>query len=382
MRRALTLVGALAALAPLARATAQGSLSMQGYGYPTGQLSTRALGTGGSAGEFDPASPLNPAALASWGRTAITVQYDPEFRRVSSASGAQSATLTRFPLIAFALPVRQRVHVGLAASTLLDRTFSTEVAATGAIGGTPATGTQRVESRGSIADLRFGGSYTLSQHFAVGAAGHLLTGENRVVNGRVFEDTTQFANVSDSTTVDFTGLAFSAGAEWRVVRGLSFAGSYRKGGTMRAERNDTTLRSANAADRWGVGVRFDRLPGTAITGSYAMTKWTNMRGLVSGDFAISDAPEVALGVETAGPRLGTNVSTLRLGGRQRTLPFGIGGSEIRETAFAGGFGAPFSGGRAMLDLGVQRASRTPKGGTLTGTDEKAWTLSVGLTVRP
>src|SRR6185312_14916219 len=42
---------------------AQGSLGLQGYGYPGGELSTRALATGGALGDFDANSPINPAAL-------------------------------------------------------------------------------------------------------------------------------------------------------------------------------------------------------------------------------------------------------------------------------------------------------------------------------
>ena len=111
-------------------AAAQGSLSTQGYGYPSGELSTRALGTGGSVAEFDPASPINPAALGSWGaspinsairrwwgRTAFTAQYDPEFRRVTAGGSSQNATLTRFPLIAVGIPVREQLQLGVSAAT-------------------------------------------------------------------------------------------------------------------------------------------------------------------------------------------------------------------------------------------------------------------------
>jgi hypothetical protein len=381
-RLAVPLALALVA-GPLARpAHGQGSLSMQGYGYPTGQLSSRALATGGSSGEFDPASPINPSALASWGRSALTFQYDPEFRRVTSGAGSESATIARFPLIAFAIPLRQRLQVGLAASTLLDRTFSTDVPTNADVGGTTATGTQRIESRGSIADVRLGGAYTLSRNFAIGVAGHLLTGQNRVVSGRVFEDTTQFGNVSDSSTIDFSGLAVSTGAQWRVIPGFSVAGSYRRGGNLRVERNDTTLRSARSQDRWGVGVRIDRVAGASFTGSYANTRWSNLQGLGATTLAVHDAPEFAAGVEAAGPRMGGSALALRLGGRRRTLPFGLNGAEIRETAFAGGIGAPFSAGRAVFDLGLQHATRTPNGGTLTGVRERAFTLSIGVTVRP
>jgi hypothetical protein len=63
-----------------APAGAQGTLSGQGFGYPTGQLSTNALGNGGAMQEFDPFSPITPAALGSlapWRRPAFYFQYDP-----------------------------------------------------------------------------------------------------------------------------------------------------------------------------------------------------------------------------------------------------------------------------------------------------------------
>lgn len=386
---------ALCAALPAARAAAQGSLSAQGYGYPTGELSSRAIATGGSVGEFDPASPLNPASLGAWGaspinsrlrnwwgRTAISVQFDPEFRRVSSGDASQSATLTRFPLLSIGIPLRERFQLGLSAATLLDRSFATQVPSSTVIDGVPISGTDRLEVRGSMADVRLAGAYTIGSNLTVGVGGHVVTGQNRVVSGREFADTTEFGTVSDSTQVDFRGIGFSAGAEWRVVRGFSIAGSYRKGGTLRAERNDTTLRRATVPDRMGVGVRVDRFPGTSITASYANTRWTNMRGLASSSVLVVDAPEYSAGVEAVGPRLGPSQLLVRFGGRRRTLPFGVAGSEVRETSYAGGLSAPFTGGRAILDLGLQHASRTPSGGTLSGASERAWTLSVGLTVRP
>ena len=94
-------VVALLALMPYAsRAGAQGSLSGLGFGYPTGQLSTRAIGIGGSSGELDPVTPRNPAALSSWGRSGLHLQYDPEYKRVSAAGGIDRTLEARFPLIA------------------------------------------------------------------------------------------------------------------------------------------------------------------------------------------------------------------------------------------------------------------------------------------
>lgn len=390
---AATLVS-LVVLQP-ARASAQGSLSGQGYGYPTGELSTRAIATGGSIAEFDPASPINPASLGSWGaspinsairqwwgRTGFTAQYDPEYRRTTSSSGSKSNMIPRFPLLAIALPWKERLELGISAATLLDRTFSTTLTSSGTLGGTPVTGTQRVESRGSITDVRLAGAYNIGKRLSLGVGAHVLTGQNRVVSARTFTDTTEFGDVSDSTAVDFSGVAFSGGAEWRIVRGVSVAGSYRKGGTIRAERNDTTLRQATAPDRIGVGLRVDRLTGTSFTAGYSNTKWTNMRGLGVSALRVSDAPEFSFGLESLGPRLGPTQLLARLGGRHRTLPFGIGNQDVKETAIAAGLSAPINGGRAVFDFTTQRASRTLTGGAIHGAKENAWTLSFGLTVRP
>ena len=176
--------------------------------------------------------------------------------------------------------------------------------------------------------------------------------------------------------------ALSARRGTRVKHPLSGFEIEQIRGTLRAERNDTTLRRANVPDRWGLGVRVDRVPGASFTASYSNTTWTNMQGLGATTLRISDAPEVAVGGEAIGPRIGNSTILLRVGGRQRTLPFGVGGADVKETAFAGGIGAPLGGGRAMFDLTAQHASRTPQGGTASGTKERAWTLSVGLTVRP
>jgi len=371
-------------------AGAQGTVSGQGFGYPTGQLSTSSLGSGGSMAEFDPFSPLNPASvamLAGWRRPSFFFQYDPEFRRVTAAGRSQNTTLTRFPVVAIGVPVGARGAVSLSASTLLDRTFSTTFTSETSIGGDVISATESIESRGSVADLRLAGGWGFTNAFRVGLAGHVLTGENRLVSGRTFADTSSFGNVADSSVIDFSGVAASAGVEVRPIRGVGIAASYRIGGTLRTERNDSTLTSAKAPDRLGVSLRIDRVAGAAFGVSYARNRWSKLDGLGSSEVRVSDGTDFALGAEVVGPRYGNNVILLRLGGRRRDLPFGVGSADVRETAFSGGIGAPLAGGRALFDLALQRASRTTIGGTGGGTDaasasERAWTLSIGFTVRP
>ncbi len=385
VRAALLLAGGAVGVAMPAALAAQGSLGAQGFGYPTGQLSTRALATGGGIGEFDQTSPLNPAAISYFRRASLTAQYDPEFRRVTAAGGSQNATIARFPVISVGLPVRERLALGLSASTYLDRTFTTTYQTTTRIGDESVTATESVESRGSVADLRLGVGYEAARWLRLGVAGHVLTGENRLVSGRLFADTSRFGSVSDSSTLTYSGAAVSAGFEMTPVRGLSIAGSARRGLDMHVERGDSTLRTGSAPDRLGVGVRFDRITGASFSAGYARTTWTRMRELGSSALEVRDAPEFMAGVEAIGPRLGDVPLLLRLGGRERTLPFGVGGAEVKERAFAGGFGLPFAGGRALGDLAVQHASRTLNGAvapSVGDASERAWTISIGFTVRP
>ena len=382
---ALVAAFALALGTSAAPAAAQSSLGVQGFGYPAGQFSTRAQGTGGALGEFDPVSVVNPTSLLEFGRTFAAFQYDPEFRRLAVGNARQNNTVARFPIIAVGAPLRRRYMISLSASTLLDRTFNAEFADTARFSdGTFAAGRQRVESNGSIADVRLAGAMQLRPWLRVGLSGHVLTGENRLVSSRQFDSTAVFSAINDSTSIDYTGAAATLGLAVRPVRGVQIAGSYRAGGTLKTSRNDSTLSSANAPDRAGVALRVDRVTGAVFAVAYSHTSWSRMRGLGTSALDVRDAAELNGGVEALGPRVGDFPLLLRLGARRRTLPFGVGGAQIRETSYGGGFGLPLGGGRAVADAALQRASRTPVGGAgaVTGARERALQLSIGFTIRP
>lgn len=382
---AATVAAALFGAVPRA-GFAQGSLSGQGYGYPPGELSTRALGMGGGLAEFDPVSPINPASIASFGRTTLAFQYDPEFRTTTVGGQTVHNTIARFPVLSVGVPFRQRFTFGFSASTFLDRSFTTNYLDTAVVGGQSVVTNENVESRGSISDLRFGLGAYVAPWLRVGAAVHRLTGHNRLVSGRSFSagDTLQFGSVSDSSTLSFTGAQYSVGAEVIPVRGFSIAGSARRGGGLRTERGDTVITRADAPDRYGVGLRIDRISGATFAASYARTRWSNMGTLGTADLDARDTHELMGGVEAVGPSVGSAPLILRVGARRRTLPFGLDGAQIRENDYSGGLGLPFSGGRALADLALQHASRTPEGGTaaIQAARERSWTLSLGFTLRP
>ncbi|HEX3866605.1 MAG TPA: hypothetical protein VHV78_07610, partial [Gemmatimonadaceae bacterium] len=124
--RTSTLCVALGVLAGLSRvARAQSNLSTQGFGFPTGQFSSRAQGTGGALGEMDPLTPVNPATISLLGTRVLFFQIEPEYRTVTTASGSEHTTTSRYPVVFGAIPVTDRMMVSFGSSTLLDRTSST-----------------------------------------------------------------------------------------------------------------------------------------------------------------------------------------------------------------------------------------------------------------
>jgi hypothetical protein len=156
----VTVTRALALLCvPSSLALAQGTLSTQGLGYPPGHLSTPAITMGGATGEVDPYSALNPAAISLLLTPIIFMQAEPEFRRVEANGQSQKSSVARFPLFMGSLPLGSRWAIGVAASTLLDRTWATSDRDTFVVNGEDAPATVRQSSDGSVADVRFALSY-------------------------------------------------------------------------------------------------------------------------------------------------------------------------------------------------------------------------------
>lgn len=374
------------ALAPAA-ALAQGTLSEQGFGYPPGQLSARALGQGGANAETDAVSAVNPAALSSWGRAGLFFQYAPEVREVSAGGHTDRTTTTRFPLIAAATPLFGRATLGISSSTFLDRTFSTRrTAATPVDGGGTVNTTTTLSSTGASNDVRVAAAWSPRRALSIGLGIHALTGENRVNvvvdvadPGQPTDGTSPFLPVAEDRTLGFGGVAISGGLEWRPIRTLQLGASGRHGGTMRLTAGDTLLAKAGVPDRYGVGVLFDGIPGTALSARYNWEGWSSMGDLGSSSMKAFDAVEYAAGADVSGPRVGSRTILLRAGARRRTLPFAAAGEKVHETAFSGGLGVPLAVERVVMDLAVQRARRTASG---VGANELAWTIGIGFTVRP
>ena len=365
---------------------AQGNLSTFGFGYPPGQLSARAQATGGAIAEIDPVSTLNPAALLNWGGSAVHFQIEPEFRRVDFQGTSSRTTTARYPLTAAALSLGSRWMLGVGASTFLDRSWATAAQTVHLIDDEEVRGTTTFSSEGAINDVRLALGWAARPWLRVGLGAHALTGQNRISVIDEFEDTVRYEPLRQDTTISYAGAALSAGVELRAGRVATVAASARLGGRIRAESGDVTLGRGTVPNRFGVTVAYLGITNSAIALRTSYDRWSSLEGLGRPGLRAVDAWDTSLGADVAGPRLGGDrVIMLRAGVRWRTLPFVVpgtdpndDGSAVRERSFSAGLGTSFARGRAAVDVGAVRATRDAG----LDVDERAWILSIGMSVRP
>jgi hypothetical protein len=384
MQRSLLVLCLLGAPVPV---LAQGTLSGQGFGYTPGQLSARSRATGGGFGEFDAFSGLNPAAVASIRRSTLYFESSPEFRRVDVNDVSDRTSTVRFPAFGAALHVWRSGIIGLTASTLADRSWGSSLQTTDVIGGRNVVSTQRFRSTGAINDLRLAGAVTLLPSLRVGAGAHVITGQNRLSIVREFDDST-FIDFAQASSLEYSGIAFSAGVDWRPHRVVGVAASYRRGGKLTARSADTIVSTAHVPDRAGAAIRFDGIRGASLFGRYDWTKWSAVGTLGSSRLSALETRELGGGAELLGPRFAGATTLLRAGFRRRDLPFGFGGVQPAETIVSGGLGIPIGRDRAYVDLSVDRASRSATGAITSGggstpadVRERAWTIGFGFAFR-
>ncbi|HEY7899532.1 MAG TPA: hypothetical protein VIC03_14055 [Gemmatimonadaceae bacterium] len=378
MRKGLVICVATLATFSASVGHAQGSVSLQGFGYPPGELSTRALGTAGALGDIDARSPINPAALAIRPAAQIYAQYDPEFRTVTAGGVSSGTTTARLPNIGGVLPMNDHFVIGFSAATFLDRTWETSRSRTQVFGTDTVPFNERLKSDGAITDVRFALAYAPISRIHVGIALHAFPGSMQLTSNELFPDTAQYRSITQISEISFSGNAFSAGVEAEVLPGLSVAVSGRKGGTAKMFANDSLLTTAHIPDSYSGSIAFTGIPGTtfAIRGQH--DRWSQLNSLSYVGTTATDANDVSAGVESNGPRLGGFPLLLRIGARRRTLPFQVGTQSVQETSFGGGIGVPIAYDRVTFDIAALHTSRTG----VAGVTERAYNLSFGLQVHP
>ena len=380
---------ALAGASPLA---AQGTAGSQGFGYPIGQLGSRASATVGAFTEFDETTPLNPSALLGWQNAGVHFQYEPEFRTTDVGNGTVRTAVNRVPVVLAALPIGERATIALSLSSLLDRTWATDVVSRRLVGAESLYVNDISSSDGGMNDIRVAGAFRIRSWLDVGVGAHAIVGLDRfnqtVLLSRTDPRTTtttstEFSPYGQSADIRFSGSAFSAGATIRPSRHLAVALSARRGESVTLTRRDSTIATGRVPDRLGAGVTWQLVPRTIIAADADWTGWSSLAPL-STQSKPQDALGLSVGIETPGPRLAGRALTIRGGFRHRelayTAPNGGSGSassfdQVRENSIGIGLSAPFAYERAQIQLYGQRALRSVA-------SEKSFTVGVGVSIRP
>jgi len=357
---------------------AQSNLSSQGYGFPTGQLSARAYGAGGSLAEMDPLTPVNPASLGLLPSRILFLQMEPEFRSVKTTAGTERTTTARYPLVFGAIPVTSSFMVSLGASTLLDRTSSTSFSTMQKLADgqdVAMNTTYRID--GAMSDVRLASAWVPNSWLRVGVGIHGISGHNLVALTQSFDDSLRFSAFTQSRVLGFGGGAVSGGVQL-VSSKFVAAGSARYGGNLSVTSEDTVLAKARVPNRFGASLAYIGIPNSTIAIRTTRDSWSSLGSLGSPDLRAVDAWDTSIGADVAGPHLGQRIVFLRGGYRIRTLPFQASGQDVNEKSITAGIGTAFAANHVITDLALIRASRTAN----LSASEHAWTLSFGIAVRP
>jgi hypothetical protein len=282
-------------------------------------------------------------------------------------------------MISGALNVGPRVTIGISATTFLDRTWKTSRSGFAhSVTGDSTLYNESFSTDGAINDVRAAVAFAILPTLSVGVAGHVLTGQNRLLIARTFADTA-FNSFTEPSTLSYTGHSFTGGVSWRPLPVLSIGVSGDAGGTLNSFRNDTMLSSARVPKRFGFGTVFGGLSGLLLSANAEWNGWSAMNGLAESEIKAVDGWDWGVGAEVRAPSLFGQEFPLRLGYRHRILPFEANQAEVHETDYSLGLGIPVSRGRSRVDLAFTRANRNA---ALPDVQEHAWIMSFGFFIRP
>jgi hypothetical protein len=377
--RRFLLLALLAALPTLAEAQSS-QFGIRGLGQPGRPYSARTVGAGGAFGLFDAESSLNPAALDATTTVIAGFTGAQSYRSVENPAGSESLRESRFPLIAFAGPVRRfPLVLGLSYSSYANRDFTTATTDTLEIREVLVPVGDTLSSRGGISDLRFAGSYRVTEGWAVGGAFHVLTGTNRMSFDRSFADES-FEPVRQRAELSYSGVGVSLGTVRRLGPSLAVAALIRSDGNAGVERDSTPAYDVDLPYTFGLGLRWRPSARLEVATQGLFRTWSG----ANSDLQLQGAPgsrntiEVAVGAEFVGDPRRPYRRPVRFGVRYGTLPFPVlGGAQPKEFAASLGTGARFAQQRGGVDLGLEYFRR--KAGEYS---ENGVIVTLGVSVRP
>lgn len=374
---ALTFLTTATSVPLAAQASVYGVL---GIGFPGRAVSIHSRGQGGGLDALDPRSAVNPAAIVFNGRLTVsgTTETTSRWYEVSGVT-AEGLRDTRFPLAMIAGQIQTSpISFGVGYALYAERSFDIQTSDTVTLRDTDVVVTDRLRSDGGITDLRFALAWALSERVQVGGAFHLLSGSTREQLQREF-DSPDYAPVVQRGDVDYSGTGVSLGLMVTPSRRLRIGLAARRDGTL--DVSDPLLPVPELQLPWSLTAGWTFVPFRLLRWS-ASASWRSWAAADSDPAAglihqVFDTWEVGTGVEIGGSDVGITRIPLRLGFRYAQLPFSPTTEQPRELDFSVGTALAFAANRAIIDAAVERVIRD--GG---GAVERAWQVSLGLTVRP
>ena len=363
-------------------AAAQSSeFGVRGLGLPLKPISVRARATGGAFGLFDPESGLNPASIAPVTYVTASFQTTQNWRRSETPSGTASVKDNRYPGIIVSGPIGgTRLALALSASGYTDRNFELASRDTLLLRDVPVEVFDTLTSQGGMTDLRVALGWRQSRAVQWGLGLHLLTGSNRIVSRRAFADTL-YASAAERFTMSYLGFGASAGVMARVGTLLTLAGMVRAENRLKVERDTARFGQTQLPLTVSGGARLQVTGQLQVAGSATFRNWSvaDQDLVAQGGEGSSDTFEVNGGLEFLPDPKRPNRRPIRLGVYHASLPFPlVRGDEVNETGVSIGTGVRFVGGRAGLDLALERVWRKASAGFR----ERATLVTLGISIRP
>jgi hypothetical protein len=368
--------------APVAAAAQSSQFDVRGLGIPGREQSARAMGSGGAFSLFDPQSSLSPAALAYLPAMTATFTVLTDYRSSTNPGGTVSLRDAHFPQFAIGGPIPHvPLSVGISYSNYTTRDYSLVFPATVILRDVPVGVNDTIESRGGINDFRLAVTYRLSRKWAVGAAAHIITGSNRLNVSRVFSDTT-YKPSRQRAELSYAGFGMSLGLLGQLTRSLSVSLLARSDGHVSIQED--SLPNEQRVDlpiTVGGGLQWRPTAKLQLAGQVLARNWSTANDdiIANGGVGAVNTVEAAGGIEYIPNPRRPGRNPLRLGFRYAKLPFPLAaGADSKEYGVSVGTGHTFSADRAGLDLALERTWRRQDDSY----NERAWLVTVGVTIRP
>jgi hypothetical protein len=378
VRRALFLL--ILIITPTMALGQSSQFGVRGLGFPGRGLAARAMASGGAFGLFDPESSLNPAALGTIPVLTAVFTINQGFRQQENPAGTASTRDTRFPQLMVVGPIRQpAAAIGFSYSNYTNRDFTIATASTIDLRGVPVGVTDSFSSRGGLSDVRLAGAYRIQDRWLLGGGFHVITGSNRLESRRSFDDP-NYLSSRQRAEMSYAGIGASVGAIRQFGPRFAVAAMARWDGHLKVDRDSLRVGTIDLPYTFGLGIRWQPVPTLDLATHTIVRTWSaaNSDLLQQGGIGAENTFEVSAGAEYTPDVKRPFRQPIRLGAHYSRLPFPlVPGEQGHEYGVSVGSGMRFAEQRGGIDLTLEHIWRSEG-----AYSERAWVLSLGMSVRP